>query len=66
VTGALVDDQDPEAFAAAVRRLLAEPGVHRRASSSSAALARGYTWREAASKLLSLYDELVAGQLLEC
>ncbi len=65
-TGFLVDARDPEAYAAAVRRVFAEPLGAERISTAAVLRARGYTWRGAAQSLVELHDELVAGRLVEC
>ena len=59
-TGYLVDEPDPRAYAAAVRR------VFERLSTASVLRARLYTWRAAAATLVELHDELAAGRLVEC
>jgi D-inositol-3-phosphate glycosyltransferase len=65
-TGYLVDDPDPVAYAAAVRKTFAEPLAAERLSTASVLRARLYTWRAAASALVELHDELAAGRLVEC
>ncbi len=65
-TGFLVDDPDPRAYAAAVRRAFAEPLAAERFSTASVLRARLYTWRAAAAELVLLHDELASGRLVEC
>jgi D-inositol-3-phosphate glycosyltransferase len=65
-TGYLVDDPDPVAYAAAVRRTFDEPLAAERLSTASVLRARRYTWRAAARSLVELHDELAAGRLVEC
>ena len=65
-TGFLVDEGDPGAYAAAVRRVFAGPLTAERLSTAAVLRARGYTWRGAARTLVELHDELVAGRLVEC
>ena len=65
-TGFLVDDPDPVAYAAAVRRVFDEPLAAERFSTASVLRARRYTWRAAAHTLVGLHDELAAGRLVEC
>src|ERR1700722_4094023 len=65
-TGFLVDDPDPRAYAAAVRRTFDEPLAAERLPPASALRARRYTWRGAARPLVELHDELAAGRLVEC
>jgi D-inositol-3-phosphate glycosyltransferase len=65
-TGFLVEDPNPERYAAAVRRVFDEPLVAERLSTAAVLRARRYTWRAAAGALLELHDELAAGRLVEC
>jgi D-inositol-3-phosphate glycosyltransferase len=65
-TGFLVDDPDPHAYAAAVRRVFDEPLAAERLSTASVLRARRYTWRAAAAALVELHDELAASRLVEC
>jgi D-inositol-3-phosphate glycosyltransferase len=65
-TGFLVDDPDPGAYAAAVRRVFDEPLAAERLSTASVLRARRYTWRAAARTLVELHDELASGRLVEC
>jgi D-inositol-3-phosphate glycosyltransferase len=65
-TGFLVDEPDPVAYAAAVRRVFDEPLAAERLSTASVLRARRYTWRAAARNLVELHDELAAGRLVEC
>jgi D-inositol-3-phosphate glycosyltransferase len=65
-TGYLVDEPDPGAYAAAVRRVFDEPLAAERLSTASVLRARRYTWRAAARTLVELHDELAVGRLVEC
>ncbi len=65
-TGFLVDEPDPRAYAAAVRRVVDEPLAAERFSTASVLRARHYTWRAAAAALVELHDELASGRLVEC
>jgi D-inositol-3-phosphate glycosyltransferase len=65
-TGYLVEEPDPRAYAAAVRRVFEQPLGPERLSTASVLRARLYTWRAAASTLVELHDELAAGRLVEC
>ena len=65
-TGFLVDEADPRAYAAAVRRVFDAPLQPERLSTASVLRARLYTWRAAAATLVELHDELAAGRLVEC
>ncbi|HVX22565.1 MAG TPA: glycosyltransferase [Acidimicrobiales bacterium] len=65
-TGFLVDAPDPAAYAGYVRRIVEEPLLAERLSTAAVLRARQYTWREAASGLQALHDQLLAGRLVEC
>jgi len=65
-TGFLVEDPDPRAYAAAVRRVFEEPLAAERLSTASVLRARQYTWPAAARALVGLHDELAQSRLVEC
>jgi D-inositol-3-phosphate glycosyltransferase len=65
-TGFLVDDPTPQAFAAAVSRVLADPLVAERLATAAVVRARRYTWAEAAALLRVTYEELTAERLVAC
>ncbi len=65
-TGYLVEEPTPEAFAAWVRQILAEPLLAERLSTGSVMRARRYTWARAAHLLTEIYADLTAGRLVEC
>ncbi len=65
-TGYLVEEPDPEAYAAWVRQILAEPLLAERLSTGAVLRARRYTWAHAARLLVEIYAELTAGRLVEC
>ena len=65
-TGYLVDEPTPEAFAAWVRQILAEPLLAERLSTGAVLRARRYTWARAAHLLTEIYADLTAGRLVEC
>jgi D-inositol-3-phosphate glycosyltransferase len=65
-TGYLVEDQSPEAFAAWVRQILAEPLLAERLSTGAVLRGRRYTWARAAELLREIYAELTVGRLVEC
>jgi D-inositol-3-phosphate glycosyltransferase len=65
-TGYLVEDPTPEAFAAWVRQIIAEPLLAERLGSHAVIRARRYTWARAAVLLREIYEELTAGHLVEC
>jgi len=65
-TGFLVDTHDPDAFAAATERILADPRLAAELSTNAARRAAGYTWSIAAARLRRLYGDLTARTLVEC
>jgi D-inositol-3-phosphate glycosyltransferase len=65
-TGYLVEEPDPEAYAAWVRQILAEPLLAERLSTGSVLRARRYTWAHAARLLVDIYADLTDGRLVEC
>jgi D-inositol-3-phosphate glycosyltransferase len=65
-TGYLVEDPTPDAFAAWVRQILAEPLLAERLGTGAVLRARRYTWARAAHLLREVYTELTAGRLVEC
>ncbi len=65
-TGFLVEEHEPEAFAACARRVVEEPLLAERLATASVLRARRYTWRSAAAMLRSIHDELRSGRLVEC
>ena len=65
-TGYLVEDQRPEAFAAWVRQILAEPLLAERLGTGAVLRGRRYTWARAAELLREIYAELTVGRLVEC
>ena len=65
-TGFLVEPRDPEAFASAVDRLLADPALAQSMGAAGAARARDFTWSTAAARLRRLYTDLTSRTLVEC
>jgi D-inositol-3-phosphate glycosyltransferase len=65
-TGFLVEQREPQAFAAAVRALLADPAFAARMGSDAAERARGYTWSTAAARLRRVYADLTRRALVDC
>ncbi len=65
-TGFLVEESDPEAYAAWVRQILAEPLLAERLCTGAVLRARRYTWARAAHLLVEIYAELTTGRLVEC
>jgi len=58
-TGLLVERQDPIAIAAAVRRLLTEPGLAGQLSRRAGVLAPDLSWNSVAARYLQVGDELL-------
>jgi len=65
-TGYLVEEPDPEAYAAWVRQILAEPLLAERLSTGAVLRARRYTWSRAAHLLVEIYADLTVGRLVDC
>ncbi len=65
-TGFLVDDRRPQAYAAYVAEILADPGLGERLGHEAAQRAAGYTWSTAAARLRRLYTDLSARRLVRC
>lgn len=65
-TGELVDSPTAEQFTQSVLRVIGDPETAQRYSAASVLRASRYTWRDAASKLTAIHDELIQGQLVEC
>ncbi|HEY1989761.1 MAG TPA: glycosyltransferase [Acidimicrobiales bacterium] len=65
-TGFLVEDPTPEAFAAWIRQILAEPLLAERLGTGAVLRARRYTWARAAALLREIYEDLTVGRLVEC
>ena len=66
VTGLLVEDRDPAAWARAIDRLLDEPEKAAWMGAAAAADARRYSWSTTAGRLRRLYADLRARALVEC
>jgi D-inositol-3-phosphate glycosyltransferase len=66
-TGMLIDSRDPDAWAAAVDRILGDASLAAAMSIRGAEAARSYTWSVAAGRLRRLYGDLAAqSSLVEC
>jgi glycosyltransferase involved in cell wall biosynthesis len=50
---------DSEAFSAAMRRVLEEPGLHVAMGDAGIARASGFTWEQTAARTLAVYDTLL-------
>ena len=57
-TGALVDPEDPEAIAAAIRGLLKDEPLRRRMGEAARQSAEKYCWEREAPRLLEAYEQL--------
>jgi D-inositol-3-phosphate glycosyltransferase len=66
VSGYLVDERDPVAFAAYVAKLLDDPGHAATMGEAAAAAAHCYTWSIAAARLRRLYADVPARELVRC
>lgn len=65
-TGLLVDERNPEDFAAAVRRLIGDEAYALRLGTRAAERAQGYTWAVAAGQLRRIYAGLASRSLVDC
>lgn len=59
-SGLLVEGHDPADFAAALRRLLADPEHYRALASGAVAYARGFGWPATVANLLEVYQAAMA------
>jgi D-inositol-3-phosphate glycosyltransferase len=66
VSGYLVPDRSPEAFAAHVDDLLASPSLAASVGFEAHVRASRYTWRVAAAAVRQTYQELTAAALVSC
>jgi D-inositol-3-phosphate glycosyltransferase len=66
VTGLLVDDRTPTAFAQAVGGLLDAPALAARMGAAGAVGARRYTWSTTAARLRRIYGDLTAPAPVRC
>lgn len=65
-TGYLVDDRDPEAYAALIDGLLVDPAGALVMGAAAAERARRYRWSTTGARLRRLYGDLTARSLVEC
>jgi D-inositol-3-phosphate glycosyltransferase len=65
-TGYLVEERDPDRFAALAGRLIDEPRLAEAMSRRAAMRSRRYTWSLAAARLRRVYADLAVGALVEC
>ncbi len=66
VTGFLMEERDPDRWAAHVDLLLDDPLLARRMSISAAARARTYTWSTSAGRLRRIYADVSSRALQPC
>ena len=65
-TGVLVDGRDPDAYAAAVAKLLDDPVAAAGMGAAAVQRARRYTWSFAAARLRRLYADVTTHELVAC
>jgi len=65
-TGFLVEPSDASAVARCVGKIVEDPLLAERLGTAAVLRARRYTWREAATRLSAIHDELLTGRLVEC
>ena len=65
-TGFLIEGRDPASYAAAIEKLLHDPGLAAGMGAAAARRAAGYTWSTTAARLRRLYGDLVARSLVDC
>ncbi len=66
ITGFLVPDRDPEAFARYTAELLADTDQAMAMGAAAAARGRGYTWSFAAARLRRVYTDIASRSLVNC
>ena len=66
VTGILVENREPRAFASAVAQLLHDPIRAAAMGTAAAERARGYTWSTAAGRLRRIYADLATRAPVDC
>ncbi len=66
VTGFLMEERDPERWAAHVDLILDDPLLAQRMAISAAARARTYTWSTSAGRLRRIYADVATGVLQPC
>jgi D-inositol-3-phosphate glycosyltransferase len=60
-TGFHVPDQDPEALAEQICRLIRQPELRARLGEQAASYAQGYAWPVIAKRIIQLYEEVLSG-----
>jgi D-inositol-3-phosphate glycosyltransferase len=66
VSGYLVEERDPYAYAAHVADVLRDPAHTAEMRAQAAARAQQYTWSIAAARLRRLYADVPARELVRC
>lgn len=66
LTGLLVADRDPSAYAEAIHRLLSDPRFAGELGATAATRARTYTWSTAAARLRRIYHDLTRRVPVSC
>ena len=62
VTGLLVEPKDPDALAAALERLIADPELRTSLGEAGARRANDYDWQHVTADLVRVYEEVIAGR----
>lgn len=66
ISGFLVPDRDPAAFAAHTDRILADAGLAASLARAGVDIARGYTWSRTAARLRRVYSDVADRSLVLC
>lgn len=66
VSGFLVPDRDPSAFAALTDRILRDPDLAATLAAGGVGIARGYTWSRTAARLRRVYSDVADRSLVLC
>lgn len=65
-TGRLIPGRNPADYASAMHEILADDQLRAAMGDAAVERAQRYTWRAAAERLQSLYDDIVAGPAVRC
>ncbi len=66
ITGYLIEERDPVAYADKAGKILGDPDLASALAVAAAASSRSYTWSVAAARLRAIYERLTARDLVEC
>jgi len=66
LSGLLIDEADPSAYAAAVRTITQSPQTAQRLSDNAIAVAAAYTWKKAASTFVDRGNAFTHHSLVRC